>query len=111
MLFAVISVTDLEKAVAWYELFFSRPPDVTIEGVEHLWRLSDQGYVVLLVEPEHAGHSMLTLLVDDADKEADALRDRGLDVGPIELIRDVERKAPLFDPDGNAVSVISLTKP
>lgn len=111
MLFAVISVTDLDNAVTWYERFFSRPPDVTIEGVEHLRRLFDKGYVVLLVEPEHAGHSLLTVLVDDADEEADALRDRGLDVGPIEVIRDVERKAPLVDPDGNAVSVISLTKP
>lgn len=111
MLFAVIAVTDLDKAVAWYEQFFSRPPDVTIEGVEHLWRLFDNGYVVLLVEPEQAGHSILTVLVDDADVEADALRDRGLDVGPIEVIRDVERKAPLSDPDGNAVSVISVTKP
>ena len=63
------------------------------------------------MQPEHAGHSMLTLLVDDADEEAGALRDRGLDVGPIEVIRDVERKAPLVDPDGNAVSVISLTNP
>ncbi len=36
---------------------------------------------------------------------------RGRDVGPIEVIRDVERKAPLIDPDGNAVSVISLSKP
>ncbi len=111
MLFAVIGVTDLDNAKAWYERFFDRPPDVTIDGVEYLWRLFDNGYVVLLVEPEHAGHSMLTVLVDDADKEADALRDRGLDVGPIEVIRDVERKAPLIDPDGNAVSVISLSKP
>jgi hypothetical protein len=43
MLFAVIAVTDLHKAAAWYELFFTRPPDVTIEGVEHLWRLFDKG--------------------------------------------------------------------
>lgn len=111
MLFAVVAVTNLEKAAAWYERFFNRPPDVTIEGVEHLWRLFDNGYVVLLVEPDHAGHSMLTVLVDDADEEADALRARGMDVGAIEVIREIERKAPLFDPDGNAVSAISVTRP
>lgn len=78
-LFAGVAVSDLPRAVLSFERLFGEvesfepmPPSVT-------GRLTEQCHLYFELQPEHAGHSMVTLFVDDFDGFLEAAAERGLD--------------------------------
>lgn len=67
--------------------------------------LTEHGHLYVELQPEHAGHSMVTLFVDDFDRFLKAAADRGLDPRTRETYHNGVRKAIYSDPDGNEIGI------
>jgi len=102
-LFAGVPVSDYERAVAWYERLLGREPSFLPNDVEAVWEVAEHRYVYVEVRPEHAGHAMHTLFVDDLDARVAAIAERGLEPAERETYENGVSKVTYQDPDGNEV--------
>jgi catechol 2,3-dioxygenase-like lactoylglutathione lyase family enzyme len=103
-LFAGISVSNYETAVAWYQKLLGAPPAFLPNDVEAVWELGKHQFLYIEVVPEHAGHAQHTLFVDDFDGVLKAIAERGLEPAVRETYENGVRHATFYDPDGNEVS-------
>lgn len=101
-LFGQVACADLDRSIDWFTTLFDRAPDRRpMDGLAE-WDVGDGGGLQLFRQAENAGHSTLTLIVDDLRAQASRLDGAGLNPGPVEpasaasLVR-------LSDPDGNLV--------
>jgi predicted enzyme related to lactoylglutathione lyase len=104
---AGIAVADVEAALPWYELLFGRPADERpMEGLAE-WHIPSGGVVQVVASPEGAGRSLLTLDYEDLAQELAAMRNRGLDAGPLDdTTSDKVLIATTTDPEGNAITLV-----
>lgn len=100
-LFAGIPVKDYTAALAWYERLLGSPPAFFPNDIEAVWELAEHRYLVIEQRPEHAGHAMHTIFVDDFDALVAQIADRGLEPAKRETYSNGVRKATHCDPDGN----------
>jgi hypothetical protein len=105
-LFTGIPVSARDIAGEWYERLFGRAPDLVPNEREAAWRLTDSGWVYIVVDPPRAGSSLNTVLVADLDTFLADLGRRGVQAGPVELLAGGRvRQAIVTDPDGNRLKV------
>jgi catechol 2,3-dioxygenase-like lactoylglutathione lyase family enzyme len=104
-LFAGVAVSDLSRAVAWYDRLLGDVETFEPNDTEHVWTLADQRHVYVELAPEHAGHAMVTLFVEDLDGFLAAASSRGVVPDRQEAYGNGVRKAIFRDPDGNEVGV------
>ncbi len=102
-LFAGVSVDDYAAALAWYERLFGAPPAFFPNEREAVWELADHRFVYIERRPEHAGHALLTLFVEDFDARVAGIAARGLEPATTEAYENGVRKATYRDPDGNEI--------
>jgi catechol 2,3-dioxygenase-like lactoylglutathione lyase family enzyme len=102
-LFAGIPVADYERAVAWYRQLLGSEPSFLPNDVEAVWELAENRYLYIDVRPEHAGHAMHTVFVDDFDARVRAMAGRGMEPAEEETYDNGVRKAVYRDPDGNEI--------
>jgi catechol 2,3-dioxygenase-like lactoylglutathione lyase family enzyme len=102
-LFAGISVTDYERAVAWYTRLLGAGPSFLPNSTEAVWEITEHGYVFVEVRPEHSGHAMHTLFVADLDTRVQAITGRGIEPAGDETYANGVRKTTYRDPDGNEI--------
>lgn len=102
-LFAGIPVDDYAAALAWYERLLGSPPAFFPNDREAVWELAEHRFVYVERRPEHAGHAMLTLFVDDFDARIAGIAGRGLEPATTETYDNGVRKATFLDPDGNEI--------
>ncbi|NJN82166.1 MAG: VOC family protein [Caldilineaceae bacterium] len=102
-LFAGIPVTDYAVAVKWYERLLGSPPTFFPHDTEAVWELAEHRYVYIVQQPDHAGHAMHTLFVDDLDAIIAQIADRGLDPTKRETYSNGVRKITYRDVDRNEV--------
>ena len=57
----------------------------------------------IVQRPEHAGHAIPTILVDDLDARVAQIADRGLEPAMRETYANGTRKITYRDPDGNEI--------
>jgi catechol 2,3-dioxygenase-like lactoylglutathione lyase family enzyme len=102
--FGGVAVTDFAAAYQWYVRLFGRAADMFPHDGEAVWRLTQAASVYVVHDAERAGHSLLTLAVDDLDACARHLRENGLahsehsDGGaPLRLL--------INDDDGNTIAL------
>ena len=104
--FAAVSVADHDAARPWYERFFGRPPDLIPNDHESAWQLTPGGgWLYIVGDPDRAGRSVVTLLVDDIEERAAELERRGLAPGPMETLPGLVTKCVVTDPDGNTIAL------
>lgn len=102
-LFAGIPVKDYETALAWYEKLFGRSPAFHPHDTEAVWELAEHRYIYIVQKPEHAGHAMLTYMVDDLKSLIDEISGRGLEPDNSENYPNNICKITYRDPDGNEI--------
>lgn len=100
-LFAGIPVADYAAALKWYEQLLGSSPAFFPHDTEAVWELAEHRYVYIVQQAEHAGHAMLTIVVDDFDMVIAQIAERGLDPVEQETYENGVRKAIYRDPDGN----------
>ena len=102
-LFAGIPVVDYERALAWYERLLGSGPSFVPNATEAVWELAERRFLFIDERPEHAGHAMHTIFVDDLDALVEEVADRGLEPAERERYSNRVRKATYRDPDGNEI--------
>jgi catechol 2,3-dioxygenase-like lactoylglutathione lyase family enzyme len=102
-LFAGIPVSDYGRSLAWYERLLGAAPSFLPNDTEAVWEVGEHRFVFIEVRPEHAGHAMHTLFVDDFDARVRAMADRGMQPAERETYSSGVRKATYRDPDGNEI--------
>ncbi len=100
-LFAGMPVSDYAAALKWYERLLGSPPAFIPDDTEAVWELAEHRFVYIDVRPEHAGHAMHTIFVDDLDTRVRAMADRGIEPVERETYSNGVRKVTYRDPDGN----------
>jgi catechol 2,3-dioxygenase-like lactoylglutathione lyase family enzyme len=101
-LFAGLRVRDFEAARPWYERLLGEPAFLP-HDTEAVWTIADERSVYIVEHPEGAGHSVVTLFVDDLDAQIAAIAARGLEPAETETYANGVRKVIYRDPDGNEV--------
>jgi catechol 2,3-dioxygenase-like lactoylglutathione lyase family enzyme len=102
ILFAGVPVAEIASARAWYERLLGRPPDLIPNENEVAWQLAEEGWIYVVEDEARAGRSLLTLVVDDLDRELAVLTERGAPAGRV--AEGVVRKLEITDPDGNKIT-------
>jgi catechol 2,3-dioxygenase-like lactoylglutathione lyase family enzyme len=102
-LFAGIPVNDYTAALTWYQRLLGFPPAFFPNDIEAVWELAEHRYLVIEQRPEHAGHAMHTIFVDDFDALIAQIADRGVEPTKRETYSNGVRKATYRDPDGNEI--------
>ena len=103
--FAGIPIAHRDAAAGWYERFIGRPPDLIPNDNEAAWRLTETGWIYIVVDEDRAGSALNTLLVDDLDAFLASLAERGITTSPVKTIGDAVRVTVVTDPDGNRLQV------
>ena len=102
-LFAGIPVSDYAAALAWYERLLGAPPSFFPHDTEAVWELAEHRSVYIVQRPDHAGHAMHTVIVDDLDTLMAEVAQRGLEPAQQETYPNGVRKTTYVDPDGNEI--------
>ena len=102
-LFAGLRVRDYAAARPWYERLFGEPSFFPYE-IEAVWTLGEDRSVYIVEHPE-AGHSVVTLFLDDLDGFVAEVAGRGLEPDERETYANGVRKAHYHDPDGNEIAL------
>jgi catechol 2,3-dioxygenase-like lactoylglutathione lyase family enzyme len=101
-LFAGLRVRDFQVARPWYERLLGEPtfnPHTT----EAVWTLAEDRSVYVVEDAAGAGHSVVTIFLDDLDAQVAAIAARGLEPYERETYSNGVRKTVYRDPDGNEV--------
>jgi predicted enzyme related to lactoylglutathione lyase len=102
-LYAGIPVNDYPAALAWYEKLFGSSPTFVPHDTEAVWELDEHRSVYIVQRPEHAGHAMHTIFVDDLDALVAQIADRGVEPSKRETYSNGVRKVTYHDPDANEI--------
>ncbi len=102
-LFAGISVADYPAAQEWYARLFGQPASFHPNDVESVWEVAPGRSVYVQDRPEHAGHALVTLFVEDLAERVAAITERGLAPHLDETYDNGVRKVTYRDPEGNEI--------
>jgi catechol 2,3-dioxygenase-like lactoylglutathione lyase family enzyme len=103
-LFAGTPVRDFQATLPWYERLLGSPPSFLPHETEAVWELAEHRYLYIVQEPEHAGHAVTTLMVEDLDDRMAGIADRGIAPDLAETYDNGVRKTTYVDPDGNRIA-------
>jgi hypothetical protein len=104
-LFAGTPVRDFQAALPWYERLLGSPPSFLPHETEAVWELGEHRYLYIVQEPEHAGHAVTTVMVNDLDERMAGIADRGIEPHLRETYGNGVRKTTYVDPDGNRIAL------
>jgi hypothetical protein len=103
-LFAGVPVTDFASARSWYERLLCSPPAFFPHDTEAVWAIAEHRYLYIVEQPQHAGHAMNTLFVDDLDAVVAEISNQGLEPAKLEQYPNGVRKITYRDADGNEIA-------
>ncbi|MDF3301399.1 VOC family protein [Streptomyces tropicalis] len=103
---AVAPVREIEAAAAWYERLLGRPADRRPMPGPADWHVTASAWIQVYESPEHAGSTLLNLVVADLDAEIAEPARRGIECGPVSTGGVRARFAAVHDPDGNRVTLL-----
>jgi predicted enzyme related to lactoylglutathione lyase len=107
-LFAGIPVNDFAAALPWYERLFGAPPSFFPHDTEAVWELAENRLMYIVERPEHAGHALHAIIVDDFDTRIADITARGLTPATRETYPNGVHKTTYVDPDGNEIGFGSV---
>ena len=102
-LFAGIHVSDYRAAMEWYTRLLGGEPSLLPNASEAVWELAESRLIYINVHPESAGHSVVTIVVDDLDERVARIAERGIDPVRQDTYDNGVRKVLYRDPDGNEI--------
>ena len=103
---AVVPVTNLDVAAAYYEKLFGRPADNNPMPVLVEWQVVPGGWVQVFVDEQRAGSGLVNFAVDDIAGHVLDAREHGLEPGEVEGVNKGVELSTLHDPDGNTIRLI-----
>ncbi|MCR6671046.1 VOC family protein [Devosia ginsengisoli] len=102
-LYAGIYVRDIRAATSWYARLLGSEPSFVTSATEA--ELAEHRCIAIEEKPGHAGHSIVTIFVDDFDIRVEQIAERGIEPTERLTYRNGVRKALYRDPDGNEIGL------
>jgi hypothetical protein len=103
--FAGIRIRDFQAARPWYETLLGNAPSFLPHDTEAVWELGEHRFVYIVEDPERAGSSVVTLIVEDLEPLVEGIAERGIEPAVRETYANGVRKITFRDPDGNEVAI------
>lgn len=107
-LFAGLAVSDHDRGATWLEQLLGEPASFQPHDAESVWLLAEHRAIYVVHAPEHAGHSLLTVIVADLEAFVAGAAERGIEPDHRETYGNGVQKVTYRDPDGNQVGVGGL---
>ena len=104
-LFAGIYVSDYEAATEWYGRLFGEEPSFIPNDTEAVWELAEHRSIYIELNPQGAGHSIVTIFVDDLGERVAGIAERGIVPATRETYDNGVHKVLYRDPDGNEIGL------
>jgi catechol 2,3-dioxygenase-like lactoylglutathione lyase family enzyme len=104
-LFAGVAVSDLPRAIAWFDQLLGEVETFEPNDTERVWTIAAHRHVYIELQPAHAGHAKVTLFVEDVDGFVSAAARRGIEPASQETYENGVRKVTFQDPDGNEIGI------
>lgn len=104
-MYAGIYVRDIEVAKSWYQELLGSEPSFVASATELVWELAGHRFIALEQNADHAGHSVLTIFVDDFDARIAQISEHGIEPAERVTYRNGVRKALYRDPDSNEIGI------
>ena len=101
-----LAVRDVDAASEWMTRLLGRPADARPMAGLAEWHLPPNGSLQLVLDPERAGGSMLTLQVPDIAAAQADLAERGLDLRYDDSTSLKVKFGQLSDLDGNSITIV-----
>lgn len=108
-LYAVACVADMALAEDWYTGLLARPADDHPMPTLTQWRNIGTAGIQLVLDPDKAGRSVITIVTPNIDAERDRLADLNLDIGQISR-GSFGAIAEIADHDGNRIIIAEPPK-
>jgi catechol 2,3-dioxygenase-like lactoylglutathione lyase family enzyme len=96
-------VADYQAAYECYLDLLGRTADMFPHDTEAVWRLTPNGAIYVVQDPERAGSGLLTVVLDDLDAHERRLRETGLAFAEL-ATGAAHRRLVVEDPDGNTLT-------
>jgi len=103
--FAGIPVSDFSRSLTWHEQLWGGAPSFFPHETEAVWELGAHRFVYVVERPEHAGHALHTLFVEDLEPFLAEIASRGIEPAERETYENGVTKVIFRDPDGNEIGV------
>ena len=103
---AVLPLSEIGAANAFYEQLFGRPADNNPMPILVEWQLLPHAWLQVTVDTQRAGSGQFNLAVDDLAGHLGELQQRGVTVGEIQPLNKGVELSTLADPDGNNITLI-----
>ena len=105
----VLPVTDHAVAVAWYQKWIGRAPDIEpMEGVAE-WHLAENAWIQVSLDHEAAGQTTVVVGVKDIDAQCAVCSAAGVSVGEVSDYGFI-KTAEAVDPAGNKVVFVQAVR-
>ncbi|QCI96239.1 VOC family protein [Novosphingobium sp. EMRT-2] len=104
-LFAGIPVNDFKSSLEWYQQLFGAPPSFFPNDREAVWEIAQNRWVYIIVQPDRAGGSVQTIMLDDLEAQIEQIAERGIRFSKEETPAENVRKVMYYDPDGNELGL------
>ena len=104
-LYAGLCVRDIRAATSWYARLLGSEPSFVASATEAVWELAEHRSIAIEEKPDRAGHSIVTIFVDDFDIRVTQIAERGIEPAERLTYRNGVRKALYHDPDGNEIGL------
>jgi catechol 2,3-dioxygenase-like lactoylglutathione lyase family enzyme len=99
-LFAGLRVRDFQAARGWYEQLLGEPT-FSPHATEAVWTLAEDRSVYVVEDAAGAGHSLVTIFLEELDDRVAEIAARGIEPDARETYSNGVRKMVYRDPDGN----------
>jgi hypothetical protein len=102
-LFAGIYVSDYEAGTEWCARLLGHEPSFIPNDTEAVWQLAEHRSVYINVQPQDAGHSVVTIVAGHLDDRVATIAESGIQPAKQETHGNGVRKVLYRDPDGNEI--------
>ncbi|MGH9214299.1 MAG: VOC family protein [Acidimicrobiales bacterium] len=103
---AGLAVSDIATSVEWATRLLGRPADSRPMDTLVEWSFGPHGTLQLVLDPERAGGSLVTLQVADIAAAGRGLADRGIAFSYDDTTSTKVKFGQVNDPDGNAITLV-----
>lgn len=109
--FAGIRVSDLAVSTDWFERLLGHEASFAPNDTELVWDHCEGGSLFIELSDQGAGHSRVTVFVDDLPAFIEDAARRGVEPAKQEIYDNGVRHATFHDPDGNSISFGDMPAP
>ena len=100
---AIALVSDVDRAIKWYERLLGRAPDRRPMHGSAVWQLTETGGVQVNAVADQAGGATVVIGVAGVDAFTASCRERGFELQVKTEPTETFRLAATNDPDGNTI--------